>query len=132
MNTKPLKMVVFDLDETLGSFVEIGIFWEALERYYGHNLLDERFFEVFDIFPDFLRPKLLTILEYLKDKKDRKVCDQIMIYTNNQGPKYWVKMISNYLNHKLGYKLFFLEPKLTNASLQACKVDNNFLFSKNK
>ena len=106
MNTKPLKMVVFDLDETLGSFVEIGIFWEALERYYGHNLLDERFFEVFDIFPDFLRPKILTILEYLKDKKERKVCDQIMIYTNNQGPKYWVKMISNYLNHKLGYKLF--------------------------
>ena len=24
---KPLKIVVFDLDETLGCFVEIGIFW---------------------------------------------------------------------------------------------------------
>lgn len=106
MNSKPLKMVVFDLDETLGSFVEIGIFWDALERYYGYNLLDERFFEVLDIFPGFLRPKIITILEYLKDKKERKVCDQIMIYTNNQGPKSWVKMISNYLNNKVGYKLF--------------------------
>lgn len=104
--TKPLKIVVFDLDETLGSFVEISMFWEALENYYGHNLLDERFFEVLDTFPDFLRPKILVILDYLKDKKNKKACDQIMIYTNNQGPKSWVKMISNYLNKKINYILF--------------------------
>jgi hypothetical protein len=102
----PLKIVVFDLDETLGSFVEISMFWEALENYYGHNLIDERFFEVLDTFPEFLRPKILVILDYLKDKKTKKTCDQIMIYTNNQGPKSWVKMISNYLNKKLNYKLF--------------------------
>ena len=36
---KPLKIVVFDLDETLGCFIEVGIFWDALEDYYGHNLL---------------------------------------------------------------------------------------------
>ena len=102
----PLKIVVFDLDETLGSFVEISMFWEALENYYGHNLIDERFFEVLDTFPEFLRPKILVILDYLKDKKNKKTCDQIMIYTNNQGPKSWVKMISNYLNKKINYKLF--------------------------
>ena len=105
-SNKPLKIVVFDLDETLGSFVEIAMFWEALEKYYGYNLVDERFFEVLDTFPEFLRPKILVILDYLKDKKNKKTCDQIMIYTNNQGPKSWVKMISNYLNNKLNYKLF--------------------------
>ena len=105
-STKPLKMVVFDLDETLGSFVEISMFWEALERYYGYNLLDTRFFEVLDTFPNFLRPKILVILDYLKDKKEKKLCDQLMIYTNNQGPKSWVRMISDYLNQKAGYKLF--------------------------
>jgi len=103
---KPLKMVVFDMDETLGSFIEIAMFWEALESYYGYNLLEERFFEVLDTFPNFLRPKILDILEYLKHKKERKVCDQIMIYTNNQGPKSWVKLISSYLNNKIGYNLF--------------------------
>ena len=104
--TRPLKIVVFDMDETLGSFVEVSIFWEALEKYYGHNLLDERFFEVLDTFSNFLRPKILIILDYLKDKKIKKNCDQIMIYTNNQGPKSWVKMISNYFNTKLNYNLF--------------------------
>ena len=29
---KPLKIVVFDLDETLGCFVELGMFWDALEK----------------------------------------------------------------------------------------------------
>jgi hypothetical protein len=29
-----------------------------------------------------------------------------MIYTNNQGPKSWVNMISTYFNNKIGYKLF--------------------------
>ena len=106
MNAKPLKMVVFDLDETLGSFIEIAMFWESLELYYGHNLLEDRFYEVLDTFPDFLRPKILIILEYLKIKKEKNICDQIMIYTNNQGPKSWVRMISNYLNHKIGYNLF--------------------------
>jgi len=105
-NTKPLKIVVFDLDETLGCFVEVAMFWEALEAYNVYNLLDERFFEVLDTFPDFLRPKILIILDYLKLKKEKKQCDQIMIYTNNQGPKSWVKLISNYLNNKLNYKLF--------------------------
>jgi len=104
--TKPLKMVVFDMDETLGSFIELAMFWEALELYYGYNLLEERFFEVLDIFPEFLRPKIVVILEYLKNKKEKRVCDQVMIYTNNQGPKSWVKMISNYLNNKINYILF--------------------------
>ena len=44
LSTKPLRMVVFDLDETLGSFIEISMFWEALELYYGYNLLEDRFF----------------------------------------------------------------------------------------
>ncbi len=28
--TKQCKIVVFDLDETLGCFVELGMFWDAL------------------------------------------------------------------------------------------------------
>ena len=102
----PKKIVVFDLDETLGYFTELSIFWNALENYYGVNLLNERFYEVVDIFSEFLRPNIIDILNFLKDKKTNKECDQIMIYTNNQGPKTWVYMISNYFNEKMGYKLF--------------------------
>lgn len=105
-SAKPNKIIVFDLDETLGCFTEIGIFWEALENFYETNLLNESFYDVIDLFSDFLRPNILNILEYVKDKKINNECDKIMIYTNNQGPKAWVTMISNYFNHKIGYKVF--------------------------
>ena len=102
----PKKIVVFDLDETLGYFTELSIFWNALENYYGVNLFNEQFYEVLDIFSEFLRPNIIDILQFLKEKKINKECDQIMIYTNNQGPKTWVYMLSNYFNDKISYKLF--------------------------
>lgn len=105
-SAKPNKIIVFDLDETLGCFTEIGIFWEALEKFYETNLLNESFYDVIDLFSHFLRPNILNILEYVKNKKINNECDKIMIYTNNQGPKTWVTMISNYFNNKLGYKVF--------------------------
>jgi hypothetical protein len=102
----PKKIVVFDLDETLGCFIEISMFWNALEEYYGIKLANERFYNLLNIFPEFLRPNIINILHYLKDKKINNECDQIMIYTNNQGPKSWVYMISNYFNQTVDYELF--------------------------
>jgi hypothetical protein len=101
----PKKIVVFDLDETLGSFVELNMFWNALENYYGKKLSSEEFNNLLDIFPEFLRPNILTILKYLIEKKEKKECDQVMIYTNNQGPKSWVYLISNYFNTTIKYPL---------------------------
>ncbi len=104
--TKPLKIVVFDMDETLGSFVEVNIFWDALNKYYNKQLNEQHFFEIMDLYPEFLRPQIIKILNYIKDKKHHKQCDKIMIYTNNQAPKSWALMISEYLNHKVGAKVF--------------------------
>ena len=102
----PKKIVVFDLDETLGSFIEISMFWNALEEYYGRKLENEYFYNLLNVFPEFLRPNIINILNYLKDKKINNECDQIMIYTNNQGPTSWVYMISNYFNQTINYQLF--------------------------
>lgn len=99
----PLKIVVFDLDETLGYFTELGIFWDALEKYYGHNLFNDKFFEVMDTFPEFCRPNILKILDFIHKKK---ACHKIIMYTNNQGPRSWLNMISAYFNYKLGYNVF--------------------------
>ena len=100
---KPLKIVVFDLDETLGYFTELGMFWDALEKYYGHNLFSDKFFEVLDTFPEVFRPDIMNIIDIIKNKK---TCHKIIMYTNNQGPKSWVTMISDYFNKKLGVKVF--------------------------
>jgi len=100
------KIVVFDLDETLGNFVEFGMFCDALENHIGKKLSNEEFFETLDIFPEFLRPNIIKILNYLLDKKKTGKCQKIMIYTNNQGPKSWAEKIGYYFDHKIGKKIF--------------------------
>ena len=70
---KPLKIVVFDLDETLGYFTEFGIFCDCLNNYFKKsNYSDQHFNELLDLYPLFLRPKILTILQYLQTKKEGK------------------------------------------------------------
>jgi len=107
------KIVVFDLDETLGYFVELGIFWDSLHNYAKSVDVDikttftqEYFNSVLDIFPEFIRPNIISILQYVKVKKQIKQCQSVMIYTNNQGPKEWAHFIKNYFENKLKYKLF--------------------------
>ena len=100
------KIVVFDLDETLGSFVELGMFWDALNNFYGETLPEQHFFEIIDIFPEFLRPNIITILDFVLKKKHQGKCKSIMIYTNNQGPKSWASMITRYFDTKFGETTF--------------------------
>lgn len=103
---KPQKIVVFDLDETLGNFVELGMFCDALENFNKRNISKEHFFQLIDLFKECLRPDILKILNYLKYKKGSKDCEKIMIYTNNQGPRAWTENISKYFDKKLETNLF--------------------------
>ena len=105
------KIVVFDMDETLGYFTELGMFWDALTGYikYTKNKIpinQELFNRVLDLYPEFLRPNIIGILNYLKKKKQKNSCDKLMIYTNNQGPEEWGKYIMNYFNNKLDFNMF--------------------------
>lgn len=105
------KIVVFDLDETLGYYVEFGMFWDALQDYIKKQnipiTIDQPLFnKVLDLYPEFLRPNIINILNYLKKKKNTKHCHKLMIYTNNQGPDEWAKQIQAYFENKLNYKLF--------------------------
>lgn len=106
-----MKIVVFDLDETLGYFTEFSIFWDSLVRYIkssGRPLLTQNDFnEILDIFPEFLRPNIINILNYLKTKKKSMCCHKMMIYTNNNGPREWAQHITKYFEKKVNnYKLF--------------------------
>ena len=105
------RIVVFDLDETLGYFQEYGIFWNSLNEYLLNkkctNCINENVFnKILDLYPEFIRPNILPILSYLKEKKIQGKCSKILIYTNNQAPKDWTKMIQNYFDKKLNYCLF--------------------------
>ena len=107
------KIVVFDLDETLGYFVEFGMFWDTLKNYYKNlNLhlnpvFDQHLFnKLLDLYPEFIRPNILNILTYLKRKKQDKHCHKLMIYTNNQGPPEWAQQIKGYFEDKMNALLF--------------------------
>jgi hypothetical protein len=104
------KIIVFDVDETLGYFMELGMFWDALTTYiknYNINIqVDQSLFnKLLDLYPEFLRPNILGILAYIKKKKQSDKCDKLMIYTNNQGPPEWVNHIVGYFEDKLNYKI---------------------------
>ena len=105
------KIVVFDLDETLGYFVEFGMFWDALKNFINQQKISEHidqnlFNKTLELYPEFLRPNIINILNYLKQKKKTKNCNKLMIYTNNQGPDEWAQQIQSYFETKIKYNLF--------------------------
>jgi hypothetical protein len=98
-------VIVFDLDETLGCFSQLYVFWSLFTRYIN-NTNEMLFFKLLDIFPKYLRPNILNILKNIRQKKEKNICNYVMIYTNNNGPTSWAIMIQNYFHYKLNYHLF--------------------------
>ena len=122
------KIVVFDLDETLGCFVELGMFCDALEKATAKPIEKVHFFEIMTLFPEFMRPNIVNILSYLLDKKRRKDCKKIMIYTNNQGPRSWTENIAAYFSHILGEKVFddiILAFKVKGKTVELCRTSHD-------
>jgi len=120
-----MKIVVFDLDETLGYFSQFSIFWECLFHLLqkgNHKLalktkknkLRQRLFcELLELYPEFLRPNILSVLSYLnhhrvtsKTCRTKSHCGKIIMYTNNNGSHEWVDNIVKFLETRLRTKLF--------------------------
>jgi len=117
------KVIVFDLDETLGSFADLYILWRGIKQVSPSY---SAFYELCDAFPEFLRYGIITILEYLYDKKVKKECHKMFIYTNNQCSSEWVNLISKYLESKV--KSNRIQPdetcELFDKTICAFKINN--------
>ena len=103
------KIVVLDVDETIGYFVELGIFCDALTKTVWNNDPSAQyanFAHLMNAFPEFLRPNILDLLRFLKTKKESNECCGVMVYTNNSGPREWVEHIIRYMESKLGGHVF--------------------------
>lgn len=103
---KKYYVIVFDLDETLGSFGQLYYFWKSTNDYLKNDLHKKYFFNIVDNFPLFFRPNIFKLLNFIKNKKIEKKCDYVIIYTNNNGPNEWANILKEYLHHKLKYNLF--------------------------
>ena len=105
-----MRIVVFDVDETMGYFSKLGKIWQILNNYAKAKsrakLGQSEFNTMLDLFPEFIRPHLLTILNYIKHQKKMDKCNKVMIYTNNQASADWIQYIKSYFETKLKYQLF--------------------------
>ena len=97
------KYIVFDVDETLGYFSQFGSFIDAISFYNKDfsGSVFERFNEILDLYPEFIRPKMTELLQYIYEKKVNGKCSGVFIYTNNQGPRAWVQHIAKYFDYKV-------------------------------
>jgi hypothetical protein len=114
---KFLKIVVFDLDETLGSFHEAGILWKIIE-----SELQSDFNILMDIYPEFLRYGIIKILDFILNKKRSGKCDKLYLYTNNINSPEFPKLISGYLKYKLN-----IEDDIFDKIIGAFKVNNKII-----
>ena len=110
-------VIVFDLDQTMGYFTQIGILIDSIETILNRKMKLNEIFELFDLFPQIFRKGMMKTFTYLKTKKQNNKKIKIIIYTNNMGPKIWVHNIKKYIESKINYKLF-------NKTVAAWKVGN--------
>jgi hypothetical protein len=101
------KVIVFDLDETIGHFSHLQTICKCLSEWLGRNLFQDEFNLLLDLFPEFFRPGIFTILDFLYNKKHKNELFKLYIYTNNQCDPPWVTMIVNYIERELGVSSLF-------------------------
>jgi len=119
--SKPSKIVVFDLDETLGSFGDLFLLWTGIKHI---NPEFDSFIELLDLYPEFLRTGIFSILHFLYKKKKTRECEKIFIYTNNQCPPYWISLIMHYFQTKVVPKGDINEISLFDKVIGAFKIGN--------
>ena len=101
------KVIVFDLDETIGHFVHLNSMCKCLTNWFGRELFQEEFNTLLDLFPEFFRPGILTILHFLYEKRQKNELFKLYIYTNNQCDPPWVNMIVKYIQREIGATSLF-------------------------
>ena len=131
MKNNELKMVVFDLDETLGCFTQFGMLWDTISILLNKSFNQDIFNKICKLYPKLFRPYIFTILRYLKKKTQQNNQTKIIIYTNNQGPKTWTHFIKNYIEDKINYKLFdkaICAYKFNNKQIELCRTSHNKIY----
>jgi hypothetical protein len=105
------KVIVFDLDETIGNFIQLYYIYFFLNKYFNTYKIYTEYIHSYallglllDNLPLYLRPNILTIFQYLLENK--KKINKIVIYSNNQISKEWIKRIAYYIEKKINGNIF--------------------------
>ena len=101
------KIVVFDLDETIGHFVQLSNIMKTFEKVFLRPLKPHEKMFILNLFPEMFRPSIFNIFKYLVDIKQMKNNNiKVILFTNNQGQRTWQSFIIRYIHAILQYPLF--------------------------
>ena len=100
------SIVAWDLDETLGSWVQLGFISDSIRSAIGRSLSREEMFRLINLFPEYVRPGIVPVLQLLKKRMQSNNSLKVILFTNNNGPQSWAKTIVAYFNHLVDYNLF--------------------------
>lgn len=95
------KCIVFDLDHTIGHFKQ----FIHILNHMNIDKINDSYFNLFDLFPEYFRPKIFELFEYLIVKRKEKKIRSIILYTNNNNDIFITKVI-DYINYKLNDIVF--------------------------
>jgi hypothetical protein len=102
------NVIAFDLDETIGSFSYFHSIWARLEP---DMRTQDTFNEIMDLYPEFMRVGILSILRYIRVKQQSGACLPIYIYTNNQcEDTKWIYYLMEYVESRVGVANLFARP----------------------
>ena len=125
-------IIAWDLDETLGSWIELGVIWDAIKKTHDKTLTINDFFNLVNLFPEFIKPGTFTTLNMLKLKAQKDKNLKIILFTNNEGPQSWARYIVSYLNYSIRYELFTdIIPayKINGRQIAKCRTSYEKLYS---
>ena len=133
-SSKPRKKhFIFDVDETLGSFSDMYCLWKGIQFISFKNnskaIFDQTTFnKIMNMYPEFLRYGITTILEYLYHKKQKKQCGKVFVYTNNQCEPPWIEHILSYFETQFNMKDLFEKPicafKINNKTMDTRRTSH--------
>ena len=91
-----MSAIVFDYDKTLGYFEQLHKIYILCNKEISINVL-------LLLFPKVFRPYFFEILKFIL--KNKKNCS-VILYTNNNGPRYFIDAVLDFLNEKFNCKVF--------------------------
>jgi hypothetical protein len=117
---KNSKVIVLDLDETIGDFSDLVVLWKIA---HSQKILSQEDFDMLvNIFPEFFRFGIFTILEYLYRKKQRNKCNHVYLYTNNKFSPEFPNLIAKYISTKIN-----ADPPLFDKVICAFKIGDKII-----
>lgn len=125
------KHFVFDLDETIGSFQALRTMFLADES--PTTTVEDKLTSLLRIFPEFVRPGMISLLQFLYAKKREGKFRHLYLFTNNQCGRLWteglVKAIERIADTPAIFDHVICAFKINNVVVEAQRTTHSKSFS---